>query len=72
MGNKAFKYLMEHWDAEYGSFLEKENSKLRALRSNPRSYHLFSFLGIEAWKTFEPKIVDEILPTILNFIRDNF
>lgn len=72
MGEKAFKYLMEHWDGEYGSFLEKENSKLRALRSNPRSYHLFSFLGIEAWGRVEPKIVDEILPTILNFIKTTF
>jgi hypothetical protein len=72
MGHKAFKYLMEHWDARYGSFLEKENSKLMALRSNPRSYHLFSFLGIEAWRRLEPKIVDEILPKILNFIKETF
>jgi hypothetical protein len=71
-GNKAFRYLMDHWDTAYGSFLEKENSKLRALRSNPRSYHLFSFLGIEAWKRFEPNIANEILPTILDFIKTTF
>lgn len=72
IGNKAFKYLMGFWDVNYGSFLEKENNKLMALRSNPRSYHLFSFLGISAWKDFEPDTANEILPVILNFIKDTF
>jgi hypothetical protein len=72
MGNRAFNYLMDHWDAEYGSFLEKKNSKLMALRSNPRSYHLFSFIGILAWKEHEPRIVAAILPSLLNFIKSTF
>jgi hypothetical protein len=72
MGQKAFQYLMEHWDVEYGSFLEKENNALMALRSNPRSYHLFSLVGIHAWYDHAPELVDEILPTILQFVKDTF
>ncbi|MCW7482145.1 hypothetical protein [Leptospira kanakyensis] len=72
MGKKAFEYLMDHWDNNYGSFLEKENSPLRKLRSNPRAYHLFSFLGIKYWEKHEPKKIKIILPTILNFIKDTF
>lgn len=72
IGDKAFKYLMDYWDPNYGSFLEKENNKLMALRSNPRSYHLFSFLGINAWADFEPEIVNQILPVIKNFIKKTF
>jgi hypothetical protein len=72
MGHNAFNYLMEYWNPAYGSFLEKENNALTALRSNPRSYHLFSYLGIQAWRIFEPKIVDEILPSLLQFIKNTF
>jgi hypothetical protein len=72
IGEKAFNYLMDHWDPEYGSFREKENNKLMALRSNPRSYHLFSFLGIHAWRDHSPATVDRILPIILNFIKNTF
>lgn len=72
MGKKAFTYLMDYWDDDYGSFLEKENNKLMALRSNPRSYHLFSFVGINAWRSIEPDLVKKILPKILNFIKGTF
>ncbi|WP_276373595.1 hypothetical protein [Chryseolinea sp. H1M3-3] len=72
IGDKAFEYLMNHWDVKYGSFLEKENNKLMALRSNPRSYHLFSFIGILAWRDHSPEIIDEILPYLLRFIKDTF
>jgi hypothetical protein len=72
MGNKAFKYLMEHWDADYGSFLEKENNELMALRSNPRSYHLFSLIGVNAWHDYASESVAEILPIILQFVKNTF
>jgi hypothetical protein len=72
MGDKAFSYLMNYWDSDYGSFLEKENNELMALRSNPRSYHLFSLIGIHAWRAYSPKIIDQILPTIIEFVKDTF
>lgn len=72
MGDKAFAYLLEHWDADYGSFLEKENNELMALRSNPRSYHLFSLIGIDSWRDYAPSKVDEILPVIIDFVKDTF
>jgi len=72
IGNRAFNYLMNHWDSNYGSFLEKENNKLMALRSNPRSYHLFSFMGILAWRDNSSVIVDKILPKLLDFIKSTF
>jgi hypothetical protein len=72
IGNNAFRYLMDHWDETYGSFLEKENNKLMALRSNPRSYHLFSFIGILAWKAHAPEPVNKILPRLLDFIKGTF
>jgi hypothetical protein len=72
MGNRAFSYLMEYWDAEYGSFLEKDNNELTALRSNPRSYHLFSLIGIHAWRDHAQEKIDEILPIILEFVKGTF
>ena len=72
MGKKAFSYLMKHWDANYGSFLEKENNELMALRSNPRSYHLFSLIGIHAWQDHATEQIDDILPIILEFVKDTF
>jgi hypothetical protein len=72
IGNKAFDYLMNYWDVNYGSFLEKENNALMALRSNPRSYHLFSFLGVLAWRDHAPDIVDNIIPRLLDFIKETF
>ena len=72
MGHKAFGYLMNYWDRSYGSFLEKENNELMALRSNPRSYHLFSLLGIQAWRDHAPEQVDEILPIITAFVKGTF
>lgn len=72
MGDKAFAYLMEHWDDDYGSFREKENNELMALRSNPRSYHLFSLIGIHAWRNQEPDLIDRILPVIIEFVKGTF
>jgi hypothetical protein len=72
MGHRAFSYLMEFWDVNYGSFREKENNKLMALRSNPRSYHLFSLMGIQAWRNHAPEQVDEILPIIIEFVKGTF
>lgn len=72
MGDKAFSYLMNYWDSNYGSFLEKENNELMALRSNPRSYHLFSLIGIHAWRDQSPKAIDKILPAIIEFVKNTF
>ncbi len=72
MGHKAFSYLMDYYDEEYGSFREKENNELTALRSNPRSYHLFSLIGVESWREHSPEIVDRILPGILDFVKKTF
>jgi hypothetical protein len=72
LGERAFEYLMGFWDSSYGSFLEKENNKLMALRSNPRSYHLFSFHGVKAWQENAPETVNKILPLILDFIKVTF
>lgn len=72
MGRRAFSYLMEFWDVSYGSFREKENNKLMALRSNPRSYHLFSLIGVQAWRNHAPEQVDKILPIIIEFVKETF
>lgn len=72
IGRKAFSYLMGHWDLNYGSFLEKENNELMALRSNPRSYHLFSLIGVHAWRRYASEEVDQILPIIIQFVKDTF
>ncbi len=72
MGERAFNYLIRYWDEEYGSFLEKNNNELTALRSNPRSYHLFSFKGIQAWQAFSPDKTKKILPNLLSFIKKTF
>jgi len=72
MGHKAFKYLMGYWDGNYGSFLEKENNELMALRSNPRSYQLFSLIGIHAWREYAPEQIDKILPVIIAFVKETF
>lgn len=72
IGWKAFDYLMEHWDNSYGSFREKENNELMALRSNPRSYHLFSLIGINEWSKEAPKETKKILPKLLSFVKETF
>ncbi len=72
VGHRAFSYLMKFWDTDYGSFREKENNELMALRSNPRSYHIFSILGIQAWRDYAPEQVDEILPIIVEFVKGTF
>ena len=72
MGERAFEYLMYHWDEDYGSFVEKENNELMALRSKPRSYHIFSLLGILAWNNQAPEETDPLIPKILNFVKETF
>ena len=72
MGHKAFFYLMEYFDEEYGSFKEKENNELMALRSNPRSYHLFSLIGVLAWKVHAPEVVNRMFPKIVTFVKETF
>jgi len=72
MGRKAFAFLMKHWDYDYGSFLEDPSHPILALRSNPKSYHLFSLLGVSAWKKHDSLKVEKILPYIVAFVKDVF
>lgn len=72
IGHKAFAYLLDYWDPDYGSFIEKDNILLSNLRSNPRSYQFFSLIGIHAWRDYDPKKVDIMLPKILYFVQQTF
>ena len=72
MGEKAFKYLMNFWDPEVGTFIEKEKRKLLDLRSNPYSYHIFFLLGINAWKDIAPEETMAVLPQLLEFVKGTF
>lgn len=72
MGEKAFSWLMKYYDEEYGSFREDQDNEILKYRSNPRSYHLFSLIGVEAWRKYNPETVDRILPGIIEFVKKTY
>ncbi|MEZ4938050.1 MAG: hypothetical protein R2799_10715 [Crocinitomicaceae bacterium] len=72
MGHKAFDWLMKYYDEDYGSFKEDEDNEILKYRSNPRSYHLFSLLGVHAWKTHNPEVCNRIFPRIVEFVKETF
>ena len=72
MGDAAFSYLSHHWDCEEGCFSEKENNELLKLRSSPRSYQLFSLIGLKAWRSRKPEAIDLMLPRIIDYVKDTF
>lgn len=72
MGMKAYSYLENRFDKNYGSFRGEPNDDLTKLRSNPRAYHLFSLIGISSWSHFEGKVKYSVLPSILDFVKMTF
>jgi hypothetical protein len=72
MGEKAFNYLLEMWDASEGTFIDKQKRKLLGLRSNPNAYHLFFLIGLSAWRNFRPGAIDDIYPVMLEFVKGTF
>ncbi|MBU3568171.1 hypothetical protein [Polynucleobacter alcilacus] len=72
VGEKAYKYLIRKWSDKDGCFVEETNPVLQSLRSNPRSYQLFSYLGMKAWKDKCVNDSDAIVDRLLSYIVDTF
>ncbi len=72
IGEKAHAYLVTKWSDNDGCFLEEINPVLQALRSNPRSYQLFSYLGMRAWKSRGDNNSGEITQTLLGYVAKTF
>jgi len=72
MGDRAFDYLKEMWDPEVGTFVEKTHRKLLDLRSNPNAYHLFFLIGVSAWRVNAPDVIDEMYPSLLDFVKRTY
>jgi hypothetical protein len=72
VGVKAFDYLTTKWSDKDGCFADEMNPTLQALRSNPRSYQLFCYLGIKAWNYKTVSNLDEIRQRLLTFIVQTF
>lgn len=72
IGEKAYAYLVTKWSDDNGCFLDEINPDLQALRSNPRSYQLFSYLGMRAWKSRGDNTSGEITQSLLVYLTKTF
>ena len=73
MGNMAFSFLLKHWDSTLGTFIENKDDKVMNLRSNPKSYSIFFFWGVNAWNNNSYEIKEkEMIRKLLATMKDTF
>jgi len=67
---RAVDHLLEFWDPESGSFLEKSDEHFVGMRSAPTSYQAYFLVGLSAWARWRDSL-EPLMPKLVEYIRRN-